>query len=402
MIRKNMLPVLIIFILTGCAANPSISTSLPASQTPILTATNPPTVMPTLTSVMTATPEAGFTQQCLQVIDQEIALKDVTSGTVLFYTGFQKWLPFLVDIQTDKKYKLPVQSEDSEWGGFQVSPDRNMFAYLEDVENGQLDSIKSILWVVNAHGDVLVKTIFNRTDLFELRWLDNQYLLFYTDQTQNKGTVLVFNPFTYAQTTIANELPLLDTEDMPTLGWRAEYSPDLKWVVYFGRLKEIGIGPIMRDVVQKQTIWEASTWSYEKPVWSPDGNFVAVISNGRLYIIDRSGQARAVIDENLNHQVSKPSWSPDGNYIAFWNNNRLMLYNRQKDQVLDICLQNDVTTHKPPLWLPNSKQLVVDVYLEQGDTIAFGALVDIQKNVVYKLPKIPQTTYPYEWMNSLP
>ena len=387
-------------LLLASCGNPPATASLPASLTPVLRNPATPTITLTPEPTLTATLEPRLVQRCFSVEDKEIALKDVVSGTILINSD-------LIDSQTEKKYKLPSQSNDSSWGGSQASPNRNMFAYLELVENNQSDFIKEILWVVNARADVLAKVTFDRTDLYSLRWLDNQRLLFYVTQTESTGTVLVFNPFTREQRTFSNELPDLYKDFVgATMTWRVEYSPNLEWVVYFGDTKSPGLGPIVRDLVIKQTVWKPPVpgWSYERPAWSPDGKEVAVIASGHLYIVNHAGQSKPILDQSPSNLAAAPAWSPDGLHIAFWNGSKLMVYNKQMDQVVDVCVQNDVTTHSPPLWSLDSNQLAVEEYIDQGPGKAsgFDALVDLQKNIVYKLPSLSGIPYPDAWMNSLP
>jgi dipeptidyl aminopeptidase/acylaminoacyl peptidase len=403
MLRKNIYSVLIVLLLGSCVAKPNMPTSLPPPKTPPAENTMTPR-SPKPVSTLTPTLQSKFVPQCLPIADKEIALKDVSFGTILLSINIQPPQSFLMNIDTGAKYNLPVRSKKSLYGDGQVSPDGNMFAYMEVVRNAQLEYINYILWVVDAHANDLAQISFDQEKYVGLpRWLDNKRLLLYTAQTDKDGTVMVVNPFTGEQHFVANELPMLFTgkEYAPGLDWLVEYSPSLEWVAYLGHSEEPGWGPlIVRDIATKQNLWKSTGGNNGKPVWSSDGDEVAVISGGQLYLVERSGQVKAILDENLPHQVEAPAWSPDGKHIAFWNNGSLMIYDHGADQVIDVCIKNTTPTHHAPLWSSDSSQIVVDYYGDQN--IYFNALVDIQRNIVYKIPEIPNTIYPTVWMNSLP
>jgi hypothetical protein len=381
MIRRNNIPwVLILLMLTSCSTE-LIELRLQAtSRTSIAT---PLSHLPE--STITATPGVNFVQQCLQLEPKEVALKDVSSGVVLLF-------PYLLDIETNRKNRIPAQQAKSGYyGGGQVSPNRKMYAYTEDILNDQLEIINNILWVVDAQAGLLSKISFNRKDyLGQVRWLDNERVLLDTAETDDDGSLLLVNPFTYEQRIIANELPMLYTYNgVNGPLWRVEYSPDLEWVAYLN-IDSI----IVRDIVTKQTLWQSTGGDGGKPVWSPDGQQVAVISleDGQLYLVSRSGEAKPVLPDGISKHALPPlSWSPDGQSIAFWNNDSLTLYSKQNNQVVDLCVPGNKYARLLPVWSPDGQQIFVD----------FTALVDLQKKVAYTNEKITDSRIS-DWMNSLP
>src|SRR5258706_6155787 len=394
--RNNISLVLIILMLISCPTNPFQQIPLAASSTHNVqntTLTTPP-LFPKLT--LTTTPNLRFLQRCLDVKDKEVVLKEVASGTVLLF-------PDLLDIQSGKKYKLPAQpAKSGYYGDGYVSPDGKMFAYTEDILNNQSEIISYILWVVDAHAGVLVKIAFNQRDyLGNPRWLDNERLIM---DTKEYGTLLVVYPFIREQRVVSNELPRLDLFPFPSgPWWRVEYSPDLEWVVYAYRDDDASTGSIVRDVITKQDLWQSTNGDEGKPAWSPDGQEVAVVGDGQLYLIKHSGQVKPLLNQNLKNQVQSPSWSPDGRYIAFWNFDNLMMYDSQTSEMVDICIKNVWTTKPSVHWSPNSDQFGLDGYPESNITPGdFHILVDIQKSVGYKILDLPNTAYPDVWMKSLP
>jgi hypothetical protein len=389
MVRKSLFLMVVAFLLAGCAT----SSSTPAHSTPtrvlVGAKTHPSTATPSSTPIITNTPSANFRRQCLHVDKKETALKNVSSGVIFLDNDLLDIHYGLLDIQTGMKNKIPAQQGRS-YGWGEISPDGKMFAYGEGINNAQSEHIGSILWVVDAHAGLLSKIPFNDY-IGKPRWLSNERIILYTAQTDVDGSVMVVNPFTREQHIIANELPMLHTYNgaIPST-WRVEYSPDLEWVAYL-----YFDGVIVRDVIKKQIIWQSTGGSAGKPAWSSDSQQVAIVNleDGQLYLINRAGQAKAVLPDGVSKNASYPSWSPDGQSIAFLNDDNLMLYSKANNEVTDLCFQGRLNSFNPfwPVWSPDSQQFF----------IPFEGLVDLQKRVVYTTQEITNSGIS-NWMNSLP
>lgn len=385
-----------IVMLAGCAAPASPSTS----STPVIEKTATLARTTDVSTLNTPLPTGlSPVQRCLRVDDKPSALKEVTSGTILQANA-------LLDIQTGKKYKLPFMlvesTEEIPHYSLQVSPNGNMFAHIEAVQNNQHETANDILWIVDAHAVVLAKIPLDRKDLSQPRWLDNDRLVFYTTQTDIDGTVLVVNSITGEQTAVSNKLPGLYTERSSTsISWEVEYSPDLKSVIYLANIEAI-----LRNVITKESLWESPHTNGDgKPVWSPDGQQVAVIGARQLYLVDNLGQAKPILGGQEEKQPSVPFWSPDGKKIVFWNFDSLRVYDLQADEIVDVCIYNqEYTIHAPSRWSPDSRQLMVYGFTQSG--IHQGKrspiLLDLQKGVVYTNLQDIQNINPDVWMNSLP
>jgi hypothetical protein len=442
---QSLIIVLVILCLVSCAA-PATPSAPPASNTPQIPASSTPTIAktsrPTPTSTPTRTPPPSLTpaptadvrlvRRCLQEDNQEVALKAVTSGTILQDDA-------LLDIQTGRKYPLPfrllksTEFADNHWFSKDryrvlVSPNGKRLVYLEMVEKDQ-----KVFWVVDARAKVLAKISFKRTDLNFPRWLDNERVIVYTDQTDQDGSMLVINPFTREQTTVSNELPIFSALMQRTaISWLIEYGPDLNWVAYI----DDNLMTTVRDVLTQKTLWQAPLADYESlPAWSLDGQQVAIAGNTfwlpspadqqvqiewktQLYLIDRSGQVKSILPERGGQPSNffAPVWSPDGRQLAFWKANSsvddLMVYDWQSSEVIDTCVSNDSSPyHNPVRWSPDGQQLVTyrrqAIYTTQeGWRLGFiqeGSLrvVDLQKGVVYTNLK-EQNLEPNAWMSSIP
>jgi len=405
--RMIFLTSLMFSLLVGCGI---VATPIPSSETRTIASTsiltNTPISLPSLTP--TVTPNSGIKLQCIEINDHEVQLQDAaTGGTILM--GAYPDNPFLLDLKTGIRYKLPFTRKEFEQGnGMSLSPDRRSLAYVEMLKDQAGEPAKEMLRVVDARGNILAQTTFNRTDLYLERWLNNQSLQFNLNRWQGDGSVMVFNLFTGEQRTISDELPQLNRNDLPGVTWRVEYSSNLEWVVYQAmKTEQDGVGPIVWDVINKKILWQSpfSGFEYEQPVWSPAGDEVAISVSDRLYIISRSAQARLIFDDSQSRFLDHLAWSPDGRYIAFRSfpksspKGSVMVYDLQTKQVVDYCIISD-NIDDTPVWSPDSHQLIVAVRKEvDGSLVDLLILVDIEKNTAYQIP-ITMGLSP--WMKSLP
>jgi hypothetical protein len=53
------------------------------------------------------------------------------------------------------------------------------------------------------------------------------------------------------------------------------------------------------------------------PRWSPDGQQIAYLDRGNLWIMSASGGGKTRLTRGTRYADSRPSWSPDGRYLAF-------------------------------------------------------------------------------------
>jgi Tol biopolymer transport system component len=59
--------------------------------------------------------------------------------------------------------------------------------------------------------------------------------------------------------------------------------------------------------------------SDEQPIWSPDGEKIAFVSedDGDLYVMNSDGPGRTRLTDTPGYDHWPPTWSPDGERIAF-------------------------------------------------------------------------------------
>lgn len=101
-----------------------------------------------------------------------------------------------------------------------------------------------------------------------------------------------------------------------------QISPDGRWVLYSVRTTDVGANR-RTSVTKLQLATGGLARQFPDPKtqatearWSPDGNRVAYIANGQLWIADATG-ANARQISSVNGGASGPVWSPAGSLIAF-------------------------------------------------------------------------------------
>ncbi len=291
----------------------------------------------------------------------------------------------------------------------QVSPDGNNLAYNEDILDASGKSTSRKLWVINARGEILVNKSFGIYEFGQFRWLDDRYLQVYTDQTLEDGTVAIFDLDTEKLSLFSPPLPsFYRRSDAAPPIWIVEYAPNQEYAVYYGDFEDTNLAPMMSNIITQQVIWQFPARGRTRgiPLWSPRGNQVAMVIDQQLYLVDTNGQVVELPKLKNGNNVFKYTWSPDGSHIVFWTARDqetkadLMVYDVDSKQVIDYCIEADNPFGSVPVWSTNGLLFTVTVVKrDSNSTSSSRLLVDIQKNIIYKISKEMQ---PLEWMNSLP
>ncbi|MBI5302395.1 MAG: PD40 domain-containing protein [Chloroflexi bacterium] len=148
--------------------------------------------------------------------------------------------------------------------------------------------------------------------------------------TFNANAPIVFDPAT------GNVLGLLTSEEYYQAAiWRDGYSPDRRFLAYVAGDDE--------DVPQIWLYDFLYSWKFRisrirrmpanrlvgrlaahSPTWSPDGNFIAYVSNefgnDDIFIYDIENKITKQITFSEWWWYKHPSWSPDGKKIVYWSN----------------------------------------------------------------------------------
>jgi hypothetical protein len=423
---KRSLHIILLALIVGCSNPDSVMQTPIATKTEVLSTKTPVsghTVLPvqitdTSTPFVTSTfgeePNDAVIRNCLDVGNEKVSLSTIlTVGTLAIYDNMEE-SSYLLELETKSRYPLPLKKTNKTFPPIMyVSPNGYYLAYVEDIQNESGDIIRQNIWVVDSKGTVLTDQPINPELLFsEWRWLDNDRLeLNFRSVTPKDGTVVIFYPFKNKWEYLTNKLPnFYQYFDLKPPWWLIDYNSDLEWVVYLGQLEEVYTGVILWNVKSEEIIWQYAdpNASIKVPKWSPSGTEVAVIVGGHLYLIKRNGDITITPDLGADSEIMGFVWSPDGNYIALlvrYNRPQLdgylMFYDVQNKVIVDYCLQSDnLSGGYLPLWLENGQQIFFELISMKDDIPQqTPIIVDIKKENVYQLTK---DIMPLAWMNSIP
>jgi hypothetical protein len=229
----------------------------------------------------------------------------------------------LVSLPDMKRLPLPDWNINRE--GVYVSPNRQSLAYMSGGPHGNRVN------VVNASGQQLFALDLPQAEI--TGWVNDQWLHVTHSFPLLSGTVFVVNPWTGAQKEVLHTFPQISEYSFEGFLPFVVYDPLFSRAIYLtednnsrdNANEEIKKNWIqLWDMQNNQVLWQKyiPVWSIRKPVWSPDGEYFAVIltpegskypdPNSELYIVDRNGNEILHIEKAYN----SVSWSPDQNYIA--------------------------------------------------------------------------------------
>jgi Tol biopolymer transport system component len=88
------------------------------------------------------------------------------------------------------------------------------------------------------------------------------------------------------------------------------FSPDWRWVAFGGGEGELLVG--RPDTEERRSLGQMLRWA--RPVWSPDGDRLAVARQDGVYVARRDGSGVVRVNPR---QTGDIVWSPDGRWVAF-------------------------------------------------------------------------------------
>jgi Tol biopolymer transport system component len=141
-----------------------------------------------------------------------------------------------------------------------------------------------------------------------------------------------------------------------------------------------------------------------EPIWSPNGDQALMLlptsknsSRQVLYLLDTAGKIEKLTQFGI---VGPYSWSPDSNFVAFWlaNGKEIGILDINAKEISVFCVNSkyktyvdDPTEYEIPtggklVWLPNNKQILVEVTIHIDETRYEGVVIaDIEKNLFLDL-----------------
>ncbi len=352
---------------------------------------------------------------------------------LLILDARETYQTFLMDMDLQSITQINKPEENFEF--FEVSPGRKWMDYnatiLDENLNYLLDDI-----VIAGLGNQIIETLPSEDDWGPVNWLDDERLIINLIQTGESASLnfLILNPFTNEQHNLKADYPdIYDQHPLPNWdGWGITvYSPNIDHVVYL----QGGVsGPYyytLWDIQNQEVITQiqAAGDISAIPRWSADGEKFAIAPSlfskmGDYPSYDLFSVSQDGIITQLTHlsgyypwvYIADLSWSPDSRSIAFWysywtdmpssdtrGDYSLGVLDVQTGLTTSYCIHGELDAeigsrkYQPPLWSPDSRQLIVQSQVGEDFLNFQTILVDVQENRAYH---IADNLEPVGWLTS--
>lgn len=292
------------FGLSTPTAQPTATPTLTPTLPPTLTATPPP---PTLTPTAVPTPLGGGGGLIAFATNRDIGgnLKEV----------------YVMRVDGSEQTRLTDNPSDNEYPTW--SPDGERIAFYSFREGN------AEIYVMNADGSNLKNLTRNPLDDFDPVWSpDGTWIAFTVRLDANDREVYILNVESALQTT--GDPGAINLTNNPTRDTNATWSPDSTRIAFASdrdgnqNIYVMGVDGSAPTRLTDHAGFDA------QPAWSPNGKWIAFISdrdgNLELYLLEVEQALRdpslAPVVRLTNNPTNDlyPAWSPDGRFIAFISN----------------------------------------------------------------------------------
>ncbi len=381
---KHMLILIIILLTTACGTVPLAQPKSNATAIIEVTAISPsPTSIPTVMATLTPTVIPTFTPSLtttLSKLDENLQMIVFTVQNKQIYRvqvdkdgqpiGPSEQIDFPLDSRTaiHGLYPSPSGQYLAIWklygaGGTSVD--------ILDISNGQL------IPLFGKQPNVDPRVQF-------LDWAPNGQDVLVLGGTGNpalENKMLLVNIHSHAYTNIIvtqpNELSYITT---------ASFSPNGKDIVYASQLpcsqcrSEVWL--IALDSTNQQLLFEDSTAKIQDLLWSPNGNYIALVkwqvpsehvsfAEGELYIMKMDGSGKRLLGfVTTHHEESfRPVWSPNSQKIAFVKSENVKIGKNLNELSSNIYVVDVSTGQKKPVTNFQNNQVLKPVWSPNGSEI---------------------------------
>jgi len=227
-------------------------------------------------------------------------------------------------VSTSGGEAIPLTRESASSSHPRWSPDRKYIAYLSSHDEGKSeDESKKQIWTLRREGGEAEQLTDTVQDVDDFAW----------SPSGDRLVLVLKDP-------APEEVEAAKSKDKEKDGGAAEAKPKPRpWVIDRLRFKEDEIGYLDRRrkhlyaltlAERKLTQITSGDYDDEQPAWSPDGRSIAFTSNRTenpdsnfntdIWVVkaDNTDQGKSLVRVTANPGADEsPTWSPDGKWIAF-------------------------------------------------------------------------------------
>jgi hypothetical protein len=393
---------LLLMFLVGCSTKAPHFTPLPeASRTSVPTGLM---ATPTLQLEPAPTGQSNIVRECLEISTDLNKLNGKNYGKIIFDRDSitpilhnKLEAPYLYELGTNQKKNIDPPKVDATLAyniadnSFFVSPDRTSFVYhiFNDENNDDL------LVVADRNGETLATHLIGP---FQIESWERNGVIF-----SNYAGVSYFNPYTVETKGLRDDFPnrYQPIDIGRGLYGEVHYDPSLTKALYFARESQsdqvhyyIAIWDTLNEKEIARYLILPLMDRYSLVDWSLDGQ-EAIFFDGSLVSLHINGEVETLLANG------SPSFalSPDGKKLAFWltdqdwKNWSLSVFDRETKTITDYCIKSVYFPAYPPLWSPDSQNLVIYPSDDLDNTEAI--LIDREQNFAVR---IAENAKPVGWL----
>lgn len=241
------------------------------------------------------------------------------------------------------------------------------------------------------------------TNFSALEWLNNSQLIALSRNEEEMQSLFIFSPFTNEQEIWSTQLTKIAPFSLFSVP--PVYDPFLKLVIYLCESCEER-GYLVKDMESGETIWSIRLDPIPAypvrgiPVWSPNGEYVAVSSGAtlnRIEVFNRYGETVQEISFSETSVVTLGSlrWSPDSQYLSSIRRVEIsqeviveslfFLPIHGDGSIIDLCVKPTMG----PYWSPDGTAFA---YTEQTQTNEQEQILTIVKATMDEAVQLPDSS----------
>jgi hypothetical protein len=329
--------------------------------------------------------------------------------------------PFLLDMQTGEKILLPELESDGMY--FSMNPSQSLLAYY----SFRTGEDRLVVMSFDGQEQKVANWNFKKWQGIAY-WLDNKNLAI---------SFREFSPYEVAppiiivniRTGIINEFsgayPYVSKSAAYDYRWITStfYNPTITkvaYIAYRGNSREL----VLWDLLEEKIIGEISPWQgiFDNPKWSPDSKRLLTINDisseqdiskpySEFFSMSYDGEEKRLTQLTSYYdlpRIGNFEWSPNSRYVAFWIvdeatdlHETLAIMDLEKNQVTNYCIPGDQWgfVSGPPVWSPNSQQIIIDNISEESYLISREIIIDIEEEYA---AVIAENMNPDAWLINSP
>ena len=322
--------------------------------------------------------------------------------------------------------KLPLNEVDRQENehiyGFDISPDHTKLLYYHSIGS------QTAIVIVTADGNPIWSQSMGSGEAW--KWFDNKRLYDWTVENDGIPIMTLWNYVTGDKQFIeANYYGYTDTYTGVFFFWwinpYAKFDSLLTKVVYPACDPDCSEGYpiILRDIGTEQIMTRLITKDMFglEPIWTPDNSQIILAANlssstvealaNEIYLISKEGELRQLTHFTDYYDIVEIhpyySLSSNGRFLAFWmkvqpglfDDDRLAVLDIETGTVINYCLPGETFRNNlalenkgypsdygdPPVWSPDSTQLMVVGRDPEQRSIRWNILVDMELEVAIKV-----------------